>query len=120
MVSDGPVRYSAPLAPADAASPLEHDILQEKAATLGRLGRDLQAAIRSLEEFDRAHSDRTALSAEARLRRTELVGAAGEILWYFVVQREACGLYRSDDIFRDYCVPAEVRIRMGMRPRSTP
>ena len=94
-------------------NPLEHEILQEKAATLGRLGRDLGAALRALEDFDRAHRDRAALSAGERRQRTELVGAAGRVLWYFVVQREACGLHRTDQVLRDYRVPAEVRNRMG-------
>jgi hypothetical protein len=42
------------------------------------------------------------------------VGAAGEALWYFVVQREVLGLRDSDAVMRELRVPREVRLRMGL------
>jgi hypothetical protein len=45
-----------------------------------------------------------------------LVAEAGYALWLFVVQREACGLRDSHAVMRDYAVPAEVQIRMGLPP----
>jgi hypothetical protein len=36
----------------------------------------------------------------------------------FVVQREACGLRDSRAVMRDYAVPAEVQVRMGLPPPS--
>ena len=108
---------SRPPARPDAQSLLEQEIRQEQAASLGRIARDLRAALDRLEAFDRSHRDRAGLTAEARAERAELVGRAGRMLWYLVIQREACGLYRNDQLFRDYRVPAEVRNRMGVQPR---
>ena len=54
-----------------------------------------------------------------RKRRQELVASASEVLWSFIVQREACGLRDSARAMRDYGVPPEVRLRMGIFPRST-
>ena len=39
---------------------------------------------------------------------------AGDALWCFMVQREACGLRDPRPVLRDYRVPAEVRNRMGV------
>ena len=103
-----------PLRP-DAQSLLEQEIRQEQAASLGRIARDLRAALDRLEAFDRSHRDRAGLTAEACAERAELVGRAGRMLWYLVIQREACGLYRNDELLRDYGVPAEVRNRMGVQ-----
>ena len=115
----GPSRRPvAPLRPGESSNPLEQEILQEQAATLGRVARELQAALDALEDFDRANPDRNALSLDDRQRRAELVGAAGETLWWLVIQREACGLYRTDQLLKDYRVPAEVRIRMGVNRSS--
>ena len=114
-----PVRPPNSRGPArpDAQSLLEQEIRQEQAATLGRIAHDLQAALDRLAAFDDIHPDRAALTAEARAERAELVGHAGRMLWYLVIQREACGLHRNDQLFRDYRVPAEVRNRMGAQPR---
>jgi hypothetical protein len=43
------------------------------------------------------------------------VQQASEALWYFIVQREACGLRDPRPVIRDYRVPAEVYARMGAR-----
>jgi hypothetical protein len=45
-----------------------------------------------------------------------LVAEAGYALWLFVVQREACGLRDSRAVMRDYAVPTEVQLRMGLPP----
>jgi hypothetical protein len=36
----------------------------------------------------------------------------------FIVQREACGLRDSTRAMRDYGVPADVRLRMGIFPAT--
>jgi hypothetical protein len=91
-----------PAAPALAA--LDAEMLQEKAATLGRLTR----------AFERALADYLALSASrSEERRERLCSEAAEALWRFVVQREACGLRNTEAVLREYCVPAAVRLRMG-------
>ena len=85
---------------------LEHEIAQERASALGRLGRRLEAALAALATCPRtASSDRKV--------RDGLVEQAGYALWLFVVQREACGLNNSAQIMQDYGVPKEVYARMG-------
>ncbi|HEX2217045.1 MAG TPA: DUF6665 family protein [Xanthobacteraceae bacterium] len=109
-------RIRAP-APENPHAALEHEIAQEKAATLGRLGRRLEAALAALSEFDTARAGSTGnLTVEDRQIRHALVADAGVALWHFVVQREALGLRDSARVLRDYRVPDEVRDRMGVFP----
>jgi uncharacterized protein DUF6665 len=100
------------------ADVLGYEILQEQASALGRLGRGLEAALAALRTFDDAHlrADAAAGSEAPSKQRRALVDAAGEALWMFVVQREACGLRDSRNVMRDYKVPAEVQERMGIFP----
>jgi hypothetical protein len=96
---------------------LDYEIAREKASALGRLGRRLEAALAALAAFDAQHEDE-ASPAIRREKREELVASAGEVLWSFIVQREACGLRDSARAMRDYGVPPEVRLRMGVFPPS--
>ena len=92
---------------------LAHELLQEKASALGRLGRALEAALAALAEFDAGDQRDT---AEGRAVRAALVSEASVALWHFVVQREACGLRDMRYVLRDYRVPGEVAARMGALP----
>jgi hypothetical protein len=97
------------------AAALDYEIVQEKTAALGRLGRRLECALLALAQFDQGETQHS----EARLReRRVLVADAGEALWYFMVQREAYGLRDSRHVMRDYRVPVEVQYRMGIPPRK--
>ncbi len=105
---------------------LNYEIVQEQAAALGRLGRALEAALAVLSNYDRAQAEPGDDAARARsgaLARTRLVQDAGDALWCFIVQREACGLRDWRLIMREYGVPAEVQNRMGVfdggRPRNS-
>jgi hypothetical protein len=103
--------------PPRAASPLDlidTEIIQEQASALGRLGRGLEAALMALREFDATPASPP--SDTARAQRTALVAQAGHALWMFVVQRESCGLRDSRAVMRDYQVPPEVQVRMGLLP----
>jgi hypothetical protein len=91
---------------------LEYELVQEKAATLARVFKRLQAALDALAAYDRDPR------AEEAATREELVAAAGEALWYYVIQREVCGLRDSEAVMRALGVPREVRLRMGYRPRG--
>jgi uncharacterized protein DUF6665 len=105
--------------PTRAASPLDlidTEIIQEQAFALGRLGRGLEAALAALREFDAALASPP--SDAARAQRTTLVAQAGHALWMFVVQRESCGLRDSRAVMRDYQVPPEVQVRMGLLPTA--
>ena len=96
---------------------LQYEIAQERAAVLARLGRKLQAALERLEAYDAAAG--AGAPADAAVRDA-LVGAAGEALWYFVVQREVLGLRDGDAVMRELRVPREVRLRMGLNRRRDP
>jgi hypothetical protein len=99
----------------DNATALDYEIAQEKAATLGRLGRGLEAALGALREFDTQPRE----AGERKQERRTLVAEAGHALWMFVVQREALGLRDSRQLMRDYGVPPEVQGRMGMLPEKS-
>jgi hypothetical protein len=104
------------------------EILQEQASALGRLGRGLETALAELRAFDEAHpgwdcgrpartgGDAAPGPVSPPEGRRALVSAAGQALWMFVIQREACGLRDSRHVMRDYKVPAEVQERMGIFP----
>ena len=86
---------------------LEYEMAQERASSLGRLGRRLEGALAALAACPpTANSDRNI--------RNSLVEQAGYALWLFIVQREACGLNDSAQVMRDYGVPNEVYSRMGL------
>lgn len=99
-----PRRFSAKALEATPLGGLEHELMAESAHNLGHAARALRASLDRLAEAATDAPDRSALVAEA-----------GERLWYLVVQREACGLRDTEVLMRDYRVPAEVRLRMGMR-----
>jgi hypothetical protein len=93
---------------------LNYEILQESAATLARLGRRMERALDALAAFDAADG-----GGEADGERDALVAAAGEAVWYYAVQREVMGLSDSEAVLREFGVPREVRLRMGLpRPRD--
>ena len=97
----------------DNATALDYEIAQEKASTLGRLGRALEAALAALRDFDARPHD----PAAAKQVRRALVAEATQALWHFVVQREALGLRDSRQVVRDYRVPGEVQSLMGAFPQ---
>ena len=99
----------------DKPAALDYEIAQEKASTLGRLGRALEAALAALREFD-ARTEQH--SAETRQARLTLIAEASSALWHFVVQRESIGLRDVRQLMRDYRVPAEVQNQMGALPAS--
>lgn len=88
---------------------LEYEILEEQAATIGRLSRELRAALDALANFDRQQA---AVDC-GDPRRMRLVDDAAYALWHFVVQRDCSGLRGTEHVLKSYGVPAEVRARVG-------
>ena len=94
---------------------LTHEMAEERASALARLGQRLENALTALAacpptgDYDRNI-------------RKHLVQQAGYALWLFVVQREACGLNKIDHVIQVYRVPKEVIARMGplIGPDSRP
>lgn len=94
---------------------LTHEMAEERASALARLGRRLEAALTALAAYPRtADADREV--------RSRLVQEAGYALWMLVVQRESCGLNKIDHVVKLYRVPKEVLYRMGpmAEPRRQP
>jgi hypothetical protein len=97
---------------------LEYEILEEQAATIGRLSRDLREALAALDTFDKQARSGETTADRGDPRRAPRVDAAAYTLWNFVVQRECSGFRWTEQILEDYAVPAEVRAKMGaVRPR---
>ena len=99
------------------AAALDYELAQEMAAALGRLGRRLERALQALDQFDAAN---VADPDVRRRERSALLAEAGDALWLFVVQREACGLRDARQLMRDYRVPPEVQYRMGISASRGP
>lgn len=95
------------------AALLDLELAHERACSLGRLGRALEAALRELADFDDRHPRFTPIPQADRQARSALVSKAAHALWNLTVQREACGLSHTQTMMDDYHVPADVQRMMG-------
>ncbi len=85
-----------------AEAALRHEVMEEQAAALGRMGRKAEAALATL----RAHQ------GEGRL---ETLRTAADAVWCFLVQREVMGLRDRAAVVAQYDIPREVMVRLGAR-----
>lgn len=86
--------------PAGFASPVDHEIANEKAIAIGRAGDKVQESLRMLAE---APDDR---------REEKLMEAARAVHAYFI-QRELCGMRKHAGVIREYGIPRAVLARLG-------
>lgn len=93
--------------PESGAGVLEVEIRAEQAVALGRGGRDVAAALQRLRDFDAAGT--------GPVPRADLVAAAADVVWGFLIHRELCGLRDRDQVIRDCGIPGEVLCRLGVR-----
>jgi hypothetical protein len=100
--------------PEQSTASVEQEIVAEKAASLGRAGERLQAAMEALARVD---AEIAAGAAGLAGRRQELRADAAEKLWFLIVQREAIGLGHHEGIYHFYRVPRELRAAAGPRKR---
>jgi len=91
---------------------VDAEIAQEMASSLQRASGRLDAALSALAACG------APATPAAAAERDALVAAAGEAVWYYVVQREACGMRDSEAVLRELGVPREVQLRMGVRRRA--
>ncbi len=84
----------------------QREILSEKAASLGRAGKALEAALARLK------------AAGGDADREALVQAAADAAHAYLIQREAAGIHGLGAPLEDFGVPGEVRVRIGARPRA--
>lgn len=86
------------------ASPIEVEILAEKASALGRSGERVEMTLELLRLADRDSPDRHALLRDAT-----------EAVYGYFIQRELCGFRRHQDVIREYDIPNEVLVRLGAK-----
>jgi hypothetical protein len=99
--------YLKPRTAEGAHAAVVQEIAREKAASLGRAGRRLEAALAALACGPESSSE--------QIDREDLLEEAGEALFFLVVQREACGLRDMTELVRELRITREVQLRM--RPR---
>jgi hypothetical protein len=98
-----PQNLSTGLSRSDGPSPLETEIMAEKAASLGRAGKRVERALTVLIETAGQGSE------------DGLIMEAADAVYSLIVQRELCGLHGSDLVFKDYDVPPAVIAKLGAR-----
>jgi hypothetical protein len=82
---------------------IHHEILAEKAATLGRAGKKLAAKLALLRQ------------AAADADRASLVQDAADAAHNYFIQRELCGLRSHQGAIDDLDIPKEVMARVGIK-----
>jgi hypothetical protein len=63
-----------------------------------------------------AAGSETEQSGNTASEKEKLLDDAGQALWHVIIQRDLCGFRRHDLFYREYKVPAAVRLRMGLLP----
>ena len=98
-----PQSLVARLKPETGQAVLHYELLEEQAHSLGRAGRKVEAALAALA----AHPGGDG--------RADLVRAAADAVWGFLVQREVMGLRDRAQVVAQYGIPREVLVRIGAR-----
>lgn len=78
---------------------LEHEIMAERAASIGEAERQV---IKTIAELASPAGD-----------RPQRLAAAQRAVWQYFVQRELCGFRRHAEVIRDLKIPAEVLNGLG-------
>ncbi len=104
---------------------VEEEIRREKAESLGRVGERLERALQEIERlrrellnlaFDGAGADRKAREwvadeiQEKLAQYDHLCAQASHVRHALVIQREALGLRRHEDVDRQYPIPTPVAL----------
>lgn len=96
-----------------APTPLEQELVAERASTLRVAFLALERALGELGDAERALA--AGADAAVAARRDELFAEAAERLWSLLVQREALGLFHHQDVLDVLRVPPAVHLAMGPR-----
>ena len=78
---------------------LEHEILAERASSLGAAERKVVNALAALAAADQD--------------RDNVLAAARKVVWEYFVQRELVGFRKHADVIQDLKIPAEVLVGLG-------
>jgi hypothetical protein len=87
------------------ADQVEQEILEEKAASLTRAGRRVEAALAAVAAHDRGETPDA--------NRSELLDEAARTVWALLIQRELCGFRDETWVVRQYEIPQAVMARVG-------
>jgi hypothetical protein len=90
------------------------EIAQEKAASLRRIADRLESALTALRHHDLHAELAPPREPDPRRERDRLVASAAEALWFYIVQREACGLRDTENLLHELGIPNEIVIRLGV------
>ena len=91
------------------ANPLEHALNAERALALGRLGREVEAALFTWQSVSEVREPE---------RRAAALQACADAVWRCFIQREVHGLMSHEPVIEFYRIPREVLARLGAS--STP
>jgi hypothetical protein len=112
---------------------IEAEIRQEKAEALGRTGERLERTLAELAELrnellifsvaastspETAGRDRLPELREKEEEYARLLEQARQVRHYLVIQREALGLRRHEDVDRLYAMPPPLRLSRLIRDRD--
>lgn len=89
--------------PSNKPSALQRQLAGETAASLGRLGRDVEYALAELATHTAAPS----------ATYTAMVNSCAQLVWQYFVQREACGLPDQSRVIELLGIPDEVLRQVG-------
>ena len=98
-----PQSLTARLKPETGDGVLHYELLQEQAYSLGRAGRKVEAALKTLADHPAGEGRAVALKV------------AADAVWSFLVQREVMGLRDRTAVIAQYDIPREVLARLGAR-----
>jgi hypothetical protein len=94
-------------------SVLDYEILQQKAQTLGTLGRQVEQTLAALRAYDAGGP-----GADRVAQRCTLLDDAAERVWALMIQRELCGFRYWEAVVKEYDIPGEVLSRVGQCRRK--
>jgi hypothetical protein len=83
---------------------IDHEILAERASSLGAAERRVIVAVAAL---DQSGADRDTALAEAR-----------KVVWEYFVQRELVGFRKHHDVIQELSIPREVLAGLGAIPAA--
>lgn len=78
---------------------IEHEIMAERASSLGAAEQRVVKAVAAL--------------AEAPENRDERLAEARQVVWQYFVQRELVGFRRHNDVIQELSIPREVLVGLG-------
>ena len=88
------------------ASPLDQVLKAERAFTLGKLGREVEAKLAALRDLESTGTDEQRLAAAF---------ACADAVWRYFIQRESHGLMTHEPVIEYYRIPEAVLAKVGAR-----